>query len=223
MSIPEPVFGLMLVAGLAGGLGHCSGMCGPLVVLLTPRQGGARQVVLLHAGRLFSYAVIGGAVAALAALVPILVAVEAARRATQVVAGVALVAGGLAALGLPGLGRAFATLVPAAAVARLGAAVARAGGHFALGLAWGLLPCGLLYTAYAAAAGAGATSGDPLTAWLRGAAVLALFGLGTAPTLVAIGWAATLVPLAWRVALQRLAGLVVAASGLILLVHALAP
>ena len=36
----ESIFVLMLVAGLAGGLGHCSGMCGPLVILLSPRQAG---------------------------------------------------------------------------------------------------------------------------------------------------------------------------------------
>ena len=222
MSSHDPVFGLMLVAGLAGGLGHCSGMCGPLVILLAPRQGGVRNAALLHAGRLFSYAVIGGAIATIAALVPVVVAADAARRAIQVVAGVALVVGGLAAVGVPGLGRVFTNLVSAAAVARLGVAVAGAGGHFALGLVWGLLPRGLDLAAYAAAAGAGAAGGNPLTAWLRGAAVLALFGLGTTPTLVAIGWAATLVPLVWRSRLQRLAGVVVVASGVLLVAQALA-
>ena len=55
----DSVFGLMLVAGLAGGLGHCSGMCGPLVILLSPRTAGMGRTVQLHAGRILSYAILG--------------------------------------------------------------------------------------------------------------------------------------------------------------------
>jgi sulfite exporter TauE/SafE len=52
--------------------------------------------------------------------------------------------------------------------------------RYALGIVLGFLPCGLLYGALAAAGG---------TASIQdGALVMAAFGLGTVPALVAVGW-----------------------------------
>ena len=220
MSGSDSVFGLMLVAGLAGGLGHCSGMCGPLVILLSPRSAGFGRTIRLHAGRILSYALIGGLLAGLTSLLALEIEAFSAHRVVMVLAGTVLLLGGLATLGLPFLKTRWLQGVVSSGPIRFASRVASSGGHFTLGLCWGLLPCGLLYSAFAAAAGAGAAASNPWTAALRGAAVLLLFGLGTTPTLIGIAWAATQLPPRLRIWLQRLAGAVVAVSGVLLLLHA---
>jgi sulfite exporter TauE/SafE len=135
-------------------------------------------------------------------------------------AGAVLLLSGLAVLGLPFLRNSWLQSVVGMAPIRYASKLARSGGHFVLGLFWGLLPCGLLYSAFAAAAGAGAAAPNAGVAWLRGAAVMLCFGLGTTPTLVGIAWAATQLPPGLRIWLQRLAGVVVALSGLLLILRA---
>ena len=58
--------------------------------------------------------------------------------------------------------------------------VARPGGLFVTGLAWALMPCGLLYTALLTAALSGSV--------LRGALCMVLFGIGSGMWLVAGPW-----------------------------------
>jgi len=220
MSGSDSVFGLMLVAGLAGGLGHCSGMCGPLVILLSPRTAGMGRTVQLHTGRILSYALLGGGLAGTISWLALEIEAIPARRLATILAGTVLLLSGLATLGLPFLRVSWFQAVVSSGPIRFASRVARSGGHFALGLVWGLLPCGLLYSAFAAAAGAGAAASNPVTAAMRGAAVMLLFGLGTAPTLIGIAWAAKQLPAGLRVWLQRIAGVVVAVSGLLLIFHA---
>jgi sulfite exporter TauE/SafE len=71
-----------------------------------------------------------------------------------------------------------AGVIPRAALVRLRTLPRRSHGY-PLGLALGFLPCGILYTALAAAA----ATGSPL----YGALAMACFGLGTVPALVVIG------------------------------------
>lgn len=214
----DSIFVLMLLAGLAGGLGHCSGMCGPLVILLSPRQAGMAHTLQLHLGRVLSYALIGGTLALLSSIFALQVEIFPARRLIVLTAGTILILSGLATLGLPFLKRAWPQSALTAAPIRQASKLARKAGPFGLGLFWGLLPCGLLYSAYAAAAGAGATSPHPLTGALKGAAVMVLFGLGTTPTLVGISWAAQQLPVGARTWLQRVAGGVVVGAGVVMVV-----
>jgi sulfite exporter TauE/SafE len=79
-------------------------------------------------------------------------------------------------------------------------------GAFAVGLLWGLMPCGMVYAALALALVAGGA--------LAGAATLAAFGLGTLPALLAVGGVAEVVrSLATAPAIRRTAGLLIALSG----------
>lgn len=221
MSGVDSVYVLMLVAGLAGGLGHCSGMCGPLVILLTPREAGTSRIAALHLGRVSSYAVLGGGLAAVASALTARLESFSAGRWTLLAAGVVLLFGGLATVGVPWLrGTWLQTTLGSAPIRRL-SKVARKAGPFTLGLFWGFLPCGLLYSAFAAAVGAGTTASHPALAGLRGAAVMLIFGLATTPTLVGISWAARQLPPSSRVWLQRVAGAVVAGSGFVLILTAL--
>jgi sulfite exporter TauE/SafE len=82
---------------------------------------------------------------------------------------------------------------------------------FAAGLAWGWVPCGLVYTMLVMALASGGA--------LEGATVMAAFGLGTLPTLLVAGMAAQRVLAFRRVPwIRRAAGLIVivlAAWGLV--------
>jgi hypothetical protein len=80
-------------------------------------------------------------------------------------------------------------------------------GAYAAGLAWGWLPCAMVYAALAAAGFSGGAA--------RGAAAMAVFGLGTLPFLLAAGWLASRLR-AWR----RAAGALVIGFGGLGLAHA---
>lgn len=186
----------LFLAGLTGGVVHCAGMCGPFVLGQVAagldRVGRAgygtlarlRGAVLLpyHLGRITTYAGLGAAAGALGGLaedvawlrplLPVALALAAAMFALQAVGALGHVLPARLGAGLP-WGR---------AVARVAApllADPRGMRGYALGVALGFLPCGLLYAALAAAAGSGA--------WSTGLVAMAAFALGTMPALVGVG------------------------------------
>jgi sulfite exporter TauE/SafE len=218
------IVGALLVAGLAGGAAHCAGMCGPFVLAQTAgrlatvpiekfgrltRLGGA-LLLPYHLGRMATYAGLGAAGSALAgglAQVPWLGWLQAGLL-------------GLAALLMLGAALEKAGLqVPTAGAAWLGRAATRAATPllsapasvlrgFALGLALGFLPCGFLYGALAAAS----ASGQPLV----GAAAMAAFALGTAPSLIAVALLGAAAGRRWRSFAARLAPAAFAANAVLL-------
>ena len=189
-SMPLGLPAALLLAGLAGSLVHCVGMCGPFVlgqVMAAAEQPGDRSygewrrltgalLVPYHLGRFTTYtalgALAGGATAVFASL-----EVFGLLSAILLAAAAVLLAA-----------QAFGMVVNAASpatnlVARLAgplSASRSAGARYGLGVVLGLLPCGLLYAALAAAAGTGSV--------LSGAIAMACFALGTVPALVAVGW-----------------------------------
>ena len=177
-----------LVAGIVGS-GHCMLMCGGIAGALG--YGGAacagqtlRFPLLYNLGRITSYtaagAAVGGAGGGLLGLLgaPWLRAFFAA-----LAAGVIVVAGVRLALGARGFGR--LDRLGAAAWRRIAPAtrglfpVTTPERAFAVGLAWGWLPCGMAYAMLTAAALSGGA--------LSGALVMAMFGLGTLPAMIALG------------------------------------
>ena len=62
-----------------------------------------------------------------------------------------------------------------------------AGSFFPMGLLLGFIPCGLLYTALIAAAGAGVQAKNQIEGFFHGTLLLLLFGLGTAPAMFLLG------------------------------------
>jgi sulfite exporter TauE/SafE len=174
-----PVVTSAFALGLMGSL-HCAGMCGPLAAAGCARRG-AGGAAGYFAGRLAAYATIGALVAQLGehafCILPV--------RATHV-AAVVLTAAPAAVRGLSLLRRKRAPdLVTlrrkprSALLASLAKLLPRGG--LGLGLATGILPCGLLLGAFAMAA---ATASPAL-----GAASMAAFALGSAPglALAAVG------------------------------------
>lgn len=218
--------------GLAGGV-HCVAMCGGFVAALnlnvprslpatgppsspaappTLRKGLARQLAY-SLGRVASYAC-AGALAGGAGSLGLLYNDVLPAQVLMLVAANALLI--LLGLYLAGLGTAVLALERAGSVVwrtltRLGARLAPArtpARAFGVGLAWGWIPCGLVYSVLATALVSGSAP--------RGALVMAAFGLGTLPNLLAAGLAAHSLRRFLRVPRARLAaGLAVVLLGLI--------
>ena len=179
-----PVFALF-VAGLAGGLTHCAGMCGPLAL----GQASARAVPLhrrwarlghavlapYHLGRMATYATLGALAASGTGLVGRFADVAIVAVPLLLLAAALLLVQAGGATGDTALGRLIGRLTPSLARDRTFA------GRLVLGALLGLLPCGLVY---AALAGAAATASPAL-----GALAMASFALGTAPALVVVAYA----------------------------------
>jgi sulfite exporter TauE/SafE len=168
-----------LALGLAGSL-HCMGMCGPLMLAfplpLYDRLRAAGQALLYQAGRISTYALLGG----LFGLLGKGVALAGLQQMLSIAAGAAMITAALFAwrwertvLQLPGL-----SALTAWAQHKMGYILRQhpQGSAFSLGALNGLVPCGLVY---AAVAGAIST-----TRGLDGALFMLLFGLGTVPLLL---------------------------------------
>lgn len=170
--------------GLASSL-HCIGMCGGISVLFgySPGCGDAKSAsraqALLHGGRIASYVSLGAVAGGLGSTALGSLDPGTSHLLLRWAAGLSLGWIGLAMTGLipspaflahAGLPRAATRLI-----LRLPAAARRTVG----GLAWGLMPCGMVYGALLFAMFAGTALG--------GAQVMLGFGLGTLPALIAAG------------------------------------
>ena len=181
--MPDSGYLALFLVGLLGGT-HCVGMCGGIVGALS--LGGAPRLSLhlaYNLGRVTSYGLAGalvgavGGALALSGQLPL-------RLALQVAASLMLVALGLYLLGVTRalafterLGqRLWRRIQPLTRRFLPANTPARA---FPLGLLWGWLPCGLVYSALATAL----TAGSPA----QGALLMLAFGAGTLPNLLLAG------------------------------------
>ena len=170
----------MAALGLASGV-HCAGMCGGFVSAFSLSRGRPGSLFLFNAGRISSYAAGGAAAGTLGALGWYS---SGAQSALLVLANLVLVFVGLHLAGATGPMRALERLGAPLwrRVQPLAARMMRTPGlaaAYGAGLAWGWLPCGLVYGALTAAAFAGSPA--------AGAAAMIAFGLGTLPWLLAAG------------------------------------
>jgi sulfite exporter TauE/SafE len=182
------------LVGLLGGV-HCVGMCGGIVGVLSlglperQRTGSARWLYLLayNAARVSSYTLAGALLGGIGWLAANWSGLHQLQQGLQLLAALFMVAlglylggwwqglaqveraGGLVWKRLEPLGRRFLPVkTPTEA--------------FLLGLIWGWLPCGLVYSVLVWSI----STADPL----YGAALLFCFGLGTLPNLLLMGVAA---------------------------------
>lgn len=196
--------GLVAALGFLGSFGHCVGMCGPIAIafsLASQSDAGQENTqpsrvqqfifhLLLNLGRLTSYVLVGAAIGGLGSV--LVAGGQVAGVGSVLRRSIALLTGGLLILmGLrqvaPGLLPKLPFLHPlqGALHQRLQQAmdktsqVQRWWTPMLIGLAWGLVPCGFLYTAQVKAASASTPLG--------GATTLLAFGLGTLPTMVGLG------------------------------------
>ncbi|MDC7684476.1 sulfite exporter TauE/SafE family protein [Asticcacaulis sp. BYS171W] len=184
----KTLFFVMFFAGLTGSVAHCLTMCGPFVLMQTAantaKTGWIRLLLPYHAGRLTTYSALGALAGGTLLFLSPHPEFELLRRVLLALVATAflfiLIESLLARVGLR-LPFRFGIGIPCGlkAFGRL-AATKNVLPRYALGLALGLLPCGLLLTALLAAA----TTANPL----RGAVAMLLFGLGTVPALAGLGW-----------------------------------
>jgi len=179
-----------LVVGLAGGV-HCMAMCGGIVAALSLRGDPASSALVRLArqlayglGRVTSYAAAGAIAGAAGGLALHFQHLLPMQIVLLVVANALVVALGLTLAGFRAWMRPLERvgLVVWGALRRVGVRLAPArttAGAFAVGLAWGWIPCGLVYGVLATALVSGGAA--------RGAAVMAAFGVGTLPNLLAAG------------------------------------
>ncbi|MDO8723875.1 MAG: sulfite exporter TauE/SafE family protein [Syntrophales bacterium] len=198
MSHIESVYILMFVSGLLGSIGHCIGMCGPVVAAcsLHIRRGHIFPHLLYNLGRIATYSTIGGIMGLTGSFVGVAGSIEKFQNMAMAVIGLAMVLMGVSMLGyLPGLKKLEAKNPLSHLVIRFVKLFPRDGGagvYFPLGLLMGFIPCGLLYTAFVAAAGAGVDAPDQASGLLRGLLMLFLFGVGTMPALLVLGSAVSI-------------------------------
>ncbi|MDA8099547.1 MAG: sulfite exporter TauE/SafE family protein [Nitrospiraceae bacterium] len=199
--------------GLAGGFGHCIGMCGPLAASFSvqgkrsPPSVVIGRQLLYHAGRVTTYALIGAVMGYAGSFVNVAGSLMGVQNSVMILAGVLMVAMGLGIAGLIG-GTAWIERHNAGVLGAARRVIAHPSGlrNFPLGLLMGLLPCGLSYTSFIAAAG----TGSPVS----GMMLMLAFGCGTVPALAAFGAAAGYVGSRLRGRVQQAGGLLVLAMGL---------
>lgn len=179
------------VVGLLGGV-HCAGMCGGIVGALSfgLAPTASRWPILLayNAGRISSYTLAGALMGALGFYFSGLLPVQTAQRLLLSLAGLFLILMGLYLAGwwsalsrIERVGGVLWRKIEPLGRGLLPVRSARQG--YLLGLLWGWLPCGLVYSALVWTVSAGGA--------LEGASLMLAFGLGTLPNLLLMGVAAT--------------------------------
>ena len=211
------------IFGLAGS-GHCLGMCGPLVLayslhLVAPKSSGRTAVwpasaahhAAFHAGRLFTYGLLGAAAGiAGASAFPRLF--SSFGSAAALGGGSLMVVFGACLLGVVpwrGSGLPTATGPRAVKFFRRLLSSKRWAAKLSLGLAAGCLPCMLSLAMIVKAA----TTGRPFLGFLT----MLSFGLGTLPVLFFTGLSASLLSFRARILSEHVAGGTVIVMGLILI------
>ncbi|NMG74863.1 sulfite exporter TauE/SafE family protein [Aromatoleum diolicum] len=186
--MPETGYIAAFLIGLLGGT-HCVSMCGGIVGALTVNMPGqARRQWPVHLaynlGRIGTYAVLGGLLGALGTVGMLFSDILPIQLSLYVLANLMLVALGLYLTGFTRL-LAPVELVGLRLWQRIQPFTARfiparsVGQALPLGLLWGFLPCGLVYSVLTTALVTGSAA--------RGAGLMLAFGLGTLPNLMLAG------------------------------------
>jgi len=206
---------MAFVTGLLGSFGHCVGMCGPLVgslAIAAAPQGSRRSLagqLAYHAGRVTTYAAIGAVMGLTGSFVNVAGRLAGVQQVVAVAAGALMI---LLGLGAAGVSQALKRIEAHASgrVIALVRGVMQGGGPgrlYPTGLALGLLPCGLSWTAFLGAAGTGNAP--------EGLLLALAFGLGTVPALLLVGVAGAAIGARARGLLARAGGVLVALFGVV--------
>lgn len=177
---------LAFFMGFFGSL-HCVAMCGPLVLAL-PSNGHSAWMavanrVIYQFGRILTYGLLG----LLLGLIGNSIAVKGWQQAISLLTGAFLIGMGLFNLfsaHFPGIIR-IQQKVMQPVIRKMGYWLYRPGGSLLAGVFNGLLPCGMVYMALAAALNADSVWG--------GGSFMVFFGLGTFPMMIAVSLLGSLV------------------------------
>ena len=202
------------LVGLLGGV-HCVGMCGGIVGALSLGLSSQRQQLPLllayNIGRIASYTLAGALMGGLGFYFSGLLPVQNAQHVLLALAGVFMILLGLYLAGwwnlLARIERAGGALWRRIEPLGRGLLPVRSVRQAVLlGVLWGWLPCGLVYTALVWTVASGGA--------FQGAALMLAFGLGTLPNLLLMGVAAARLQRWVRIpAVRRVAGSMVMLFG----------
>jgi sulfite exporter TauE/SafE len=213
------IYGALLLSGFVGSVGHCLGMCGPLVLMVglqfrTRKLSAFLHHLLYHAARVMVYGLLGAVVGAIGSLLGLGGQLSHLGGIVSLVLSLGVILVGVGYLGWLPLGRLESG--GEWLTREMSRTLQRGGlwGTILLGGLNGLLPCGLVYSALLLAA----TTGRALPS----AVGMVLFGIGTVPTLVIVGIGAGALSVRLRQALTRVAGVVIVVAGLQLALRGLA-
>ncbi len=179
-----PLIGSLVVTGFLGSLGHCVGMCGPLVMMmgkLISREGtrNAPLHIVYHGSRLITYTILGGIAGLVGSFMGMGSKINLLTGIISMVFGICIVVLGFINLGVLSfqwLGGKSGWITKAMEKAvHLGGLK----GVMLLGALNGLLPCGLVYSAVLIAASTAKV--------VYGTVAMLLFGLSTLPVMFLLG------------------------------------
>lgn len=222
----DPLYLTFLATGFAVGFGHCIGMCGPIVVSLAMSAPANTRYIphlLYQAGRITTYAVLGAIMGLTGSFTGVAAHLAGMQKVVLIAAGLVITLMGLSMGGWLKLGAIFRNgLLPGRIVTkglqRL-SATKSALPFYPLGLLLGLLPCGPVYTAMLAAAGAGIESPGPFYGIAKGAGLMLAFGLGTVPALFLVARLADLGWIKFKMVIYRVGAILMVVVGFYFIVN----
>jgi sulfite exporter TauE/SafE len=186
----DTLYLLYLSTGFTVGFGHCIGMCGPIMVTFSLDLKEKNILVpqlLYHLGRITTYALLGGIVAAVGSLTIVAANIESFQKGVMIFTGALILLMGLAMAGWLPLGNVFDDHSNAGSwiTKRFGSLLKIQSTliYLPLGLLLGLLPCGPVYTALLGAARIGMEVNTVYQSIFAGMGLMAAFGIGTVPAM----------------------------------------
>ena len=197
----ETLYLLYLSTGFTVGFGHCIGMCGPIMATLSlnlKEKSILISQLFYHLGRITTYAMLGGIVAAVGSLTIVAANIESVQKGVMIFAGALVILMGLAMAGWLPFGGVFGDhsntggwiTTRFSKLLKLKSTWV----YLPLGLLLGLLPCGPVYTALVGAARSGMEANTLYQGIFAGMGLMLAFGIGTVPALflvakvVDMGW-----------------------------------
>ena len=226
MSFIDPLYPIFLVTGFTVGFGHCIGMCGPIVVSLSLNLKDKRFLIphlLYNAGRIVTYSLLGAVMGATGSFTLVASHIGGIQKGALIFAGILIIIMGLAMSGWISFGKVFGDFYHPGGFVSKGfqrlSRIKSPAAYFPIGLLLGLLPCGPVYTALLAAAGAGMKAADPLEAIVKGMGVMICFGLGTVPALFLVAKLADMGWLKKRELIYRIGAILMVAVGIYFIIN----
>ncbi|WP_207491909.1 sulfite exporter TauE/SafE family protein [Aridibaculum aurantiacum] len=195
---------------------HCVGMCGAIAFSLpTQHLNGAKKaagILLYNAGRITTYSIIG----VLFGLLGRQIHIAGFQQWFSIIAGITILiiviqgAAGKPLFHLPGYGKVQLFVQSLVSIFLTSPSVAS---MYLLGMANGLLPCGLVYMAVTGALATGSIGGA--------AGFMASFGAGTFPALFLLSYFGYIINLSTRNTIKRMVPYVVATMAVLLILRGL--
>jgi sulfite exporter TauE/SafE len=184
--------------------------------------------LLFNYGRVTTYTILGGIMGVTGSFLTTVTHIQEFQKGIMIIAGIAIILMGLGLAGwlpLGGIaGRRDQTLSAPASffvnkMRSLFSGNLPSGAFYPMGLATGLIPCGLVYTALITTARAAMEAPNHIVGGLKGMLMMFLFGLGTLPALVMFAKIVNVISIKMRSWLYKLAAVVMIAMGVMFLVR----